>query len=112
MLTNQIIGAGQNVSSHTPRQSTPVEPVQPVSQPSVAGRPHGSVDQITARPVDPNQDTQCADKESRDRPPLELPKRAELSIAVIDSMPDAVPESIYDAKVHSKAQDKPMAPTE
>ncbi len=113
MLTNQIIGAGQNASSHMPRQNAPIEPVQPLAQPSSStGNAQRSVEQMTTRAVDPNQEVQKAGSDANDRPALELPKRVEMFIAVVDSMPDAVPESIYDAKVQSDSSEKPSSPAE
>ncbi len=96
MLTNQMIGAAHNVGVHTPRSSVPEPPT--VAIPSqTADRP--ATDQISARAVTPNTKADGADTTFADRPPLQTPKRAEMQVAVVDSMPDVVPESIYKAKV-------------
>ena len=97
MLTNHLIGAGQNVSAHTPRGGTPaVENAPPVSPPA---RIDAASDHITLKPVIPPEDAKKATDADVEKPSLEVPERVKMTIAVVDSIPDAVPESIYDAKV-------------
>lgn len=97
MLTNQLIGAAHNASAHAPRPATAEPPAQAVPPPQAADRP--ATDPISARPVMPNTSAEKSDTAFADRPPLQTPKRAEMQVAVIDSMPDVVPESIYKAKL-------------
>jgi hypothetical protein len=75
MLTHHLIGAAHNAAVHTP-QTTPARS-----------------DDVTTR-AEATQQTSTVDETPR----LQLPKRAELSVAVLDTIPDAVPESIYAAK--------------
>lgn len=92
MLTNQIIGAGQNVASHTTRPSTPIEHYVPEPAPEVE-----KPDALTLFAVEQSSGGQKTLYPPPDRPTLELPKRAELAVAVPDTIPDAEPESIFKA---------------
>ncbi len=97
MLTNQMIGATHNVGVHTPRSSVPEPPTAAPIPSQTSQRP--ATDQISARAVTPDTRAEQTETAFADRPPLQTPKRAEMRVAVIDSMPDVVPESIYKAKV-------------
>lgn len=97
MLTNHLIGAGQNVSAHTPRGGTAA--ADPAPQVATPARIDAASDHITFNPVTPPEQSKEVTDAEADGPSLELPERVEMTIAVVDSIPDAVPESIYDAKV-------------
>ncbi len=94
MLTNQLIGAAHNIATHTPRYGV-AEAADAQTSPVAAEVTSG--DQLTALPVNQKSNANGADLPNEERPPLEVPKRAELSVAVPDSIPDAQPESIYHA---------------
>ncbi|MEM7470002.1 MAG: hypothetical protein AAF340_01530 [Pseudomonadota bacterium] len=103
MLTNQLIGAAQNAVNHSPRPSAPqAQPVQPALPFSAV---KSDTNPMTTRPVSATQETKDTRAEMREeRPPLEIPKRAEMRILLVDTIPDAVPESIYDAKVADQTE--------
>ena len=97
MLTSQMIGASHNASAHAPRPATAEPPAQ--AAPVAQAQDQSATTQITSRAVPPTDRAEQAETAFADRPPLQTPKRAEMQVAVIDSMPDVVPESIYKAKV-------------
>lgn len=97
MLTNQMIGASHNANVHAPRPATAEPHAQAVAPTQSTDRP--STDLISARAIMPNTKPEQTETAFADRPPLQTPKRAEMRVAVVDSMPDAVPESIYKAKL-------------
>ncbi|MCY4336403.1 MAG: hypothetical protein OXC60_17240 [Litoreibacter sp.] len=105
MLTNQLIGAAQNAVSHTPRPSAPQAQAVQAAMPFAAA--NSETKTLTNRPVaaaEESKDTRADMKD--DGPRLEVPKRAELEVPkrvemrllLVDTVPDAVPESIYEAK--------------
>ncbi len=104
MLTNQLIGAAQNAASNSPRPSAPQ--TQAIPQPLPFAAMNTEAKAVTARPVTGTSDAKEVRAETTDeRPPLEIPKRAEMRLLLVDTVPDAVPESIYDAKVTNELQE-------
>jgi hypothetical protein len=97
MLTSQMIGASHNASAHAPRPATAEPPTQ--ATPVAQAQDQSATQQLTPRAVPPTDSTEQTQTAFADRPPLQTPKRAEMQVAVIDSMPDVVPESIYKAKL-------------
>lgn len=95
MLTNHLLGASHNAATHTPRGSAVTDTVE---QPGMTTRIDAASDHITMTPVTPPDEGKAATGSDAGRPALEIPKRVEMTIAVIDSIPDAVPQSIYEAK--------------
>lgn len=60
---------------------------------------------MTTRPVDATGESKATRTDMKEeRPPLEIPKRIEMRLLLVDTVPDAVPESIYDAKVMAETQ--------
>lgn len=106
MLTNQIIGAGQNVASHTPRSAAPTNPVSAPGTPA-PGTDAKPADQITPVAILPQTKAPKTETSTQDRPTLQLPKRAEMQIAVPDTIPDAQPESVYNAKAEASLTKDP-----
>ena len=94
MLTNQIIGAGQNVASHTPRPVAQSDAVTPTSQAPAQSKP---TDQMTPVAVLPQSNAAKTDADGYERAALSDPKKVDLKVAVPDTIPDAEPESIYKA---------------
>ena len=97
MLTNQLIGAAHNAQNHSPRQAASPDDLSAAMKPALPtnAAPNGETVAAVKAAEQANETNAAQD----DRPPLEIPKRAEMRIAVVDKIPDAVPESIYDAKV-------------
>lgn len=97
MLTTQLMGASQNVAAHTPRAAQ--ADANAVQQPGMPAKIDAASDHITLVPVLPPEAGNAATDADADKPALEVPKRVEMTIAVLDNIPDAVPKSIYDVKV-------------
>lgn len=95
MLTNQMIGAAHNTGVHTQRMATP-EPQTNAPPQNQSAPPTDQISTVAVQPGSKAEDTETA---FADRPPLQTPKRAEMQVAVVDSIPDVLPESIYKAKL-------------
>jgi hypothetical protein len=96
MLTNQLIGAAHNAQNHSPRQAASPDQAVPAVTPPLPT--NAAPDGETPSAIKAAERADDIRPGQEDRPPLEIPKRVEMRVAVIDSIPDAVPESIYDAK--------------
>lgn len=126
-MSSQAIGVAQSVSTHsrlsdlgaqTPRSApepkteiqstaqpvpnrTETAPTKAVTQKSSAQMPQSAENAPTAQvPPTPKR----AEVKMPDLVNLQLPKRAELKVLVIDRVPDAVPESVFEAR---KVDDAP-----
>ena len=96
MLTNQLIGAGHNAVIHGARP-TASEAVVPQLTPAAPGTTPAE-EAITARPVQPADKANKAERAEEERTKLDHAEWLEKTLAVLDKIPDAVPESIYEAK--------------
>ncbi len=102
MLTNQIIGAGQNVASHTPRPVAQPDALAPATPAPDQTRP---TDQMTPNAVLPQADVTRVN--GPDRAVLSDPKKVDLKVAVPDTIPDAEPQSIYNANTAEPPPNQP-----
>lgn len=96
MLTNQLIGASHNAVTHGAR---PVAAEAAGAQ-FAASRPEKpqAPDAVTARPVQAADEANKPSRAEEERAALDHSEWLEKTIAVVDKIPDAVPESIYEAK--------------
>ncbi len=102
MLTNQLIGAAHNAVNHAPRAVEPANFGPQIVGPTPGTKP--AEDAITTKAVEPADENKGAKEAEEKRAPLETPKRVEMQVAVVDSIPDAVPETIYEAKAVREAE--------
>lgn len=96
MLTSQLIGAGHNAVTHGARPVA-AEAVAAQVTPSRSEKPQAE-DAVTARPVQAADEANKSSRAEEERAALDYAEWLEKTIAVVDKIPDAVPESIYEAK--------------